>query len=102
MAWYFWRLGLAERSHLIEYSVLAIFIHKALLERIQNGEKVPLTALTAFGLTVLIGAIDEGNQYFLPSRVFDVEDIMFNSLAAFMAIGGSSLLMWIRQRVKPR
>ena len=30
---FFLRLGLAERSHLIEYSVLAILIHMALLER---------------------------------------------------------------------
>jgi hypothetical protein len=35
---------LEERTHLIEYSVLAVFIHEALLERRNQGKRVPLPA----------------------------------------------------------
>lgn len=42
------RLGFAERSHLFEYSILAIFIHKALNERVIQGKKIPYPALFAF------------------------------------------------------
>lgn len=94
----FLRLGVPERSHLIEFGVLAIFIHKALSERFQNKNQVFKPALIAFLVTCLIGFLDEGIQYFLPERVFDTEDIIFNSLAAFMAIGGSLVLRWAKNR----
>lgn len=95
----FLRLGLPERSHLMEYSVLAIFIHLALVERAKQGKKVPAPALLAFGLTLLTGVLDEGVQYFLPDRVFDPYDIMFNAFAAFAAIGSGMLLRWIRRKM---
>ncbi len=94
------RLGAAERSHLIEYGVLAIFIHKALIERLSNKNKLLRQALIAFALTTLIGVFDEGVQMFLPSRVFDLRDMLFNSLAAFMAIGGSMFLQWARNKFR--
>ena len=95
---FFLRLGLTERSHLIEYSVLAIFMHKALLERRKNGCSVPLPALLAFMGTFLIGILDEGIQIILPNRVFDIEDIVFNGMAAAMAIGTSIVLTLVRKR----
>ncbi|MBT8268223.1 MAG: VanZ family protein, partial [Bacteroidia bacterium] len=36
----FLRLGMAERSHVFEYSILTMLINQALLERKQNGFKV--------------------------------------------------------------
>lgn len=97
----FIRLGHpAERTHLMEYSVLAIFIHKALIERLRQGNQVLKPALLAFAATLIIGALDEGVQIFLPDRVFDPLDILFNGLAAFMAIGGSMVLQWARKMVR--
>lgn len=93
------RLGAPERSHLIEYSVLAIFIHKALIERYGNS-KVLQATLLAFLITSVIGMLDEVAQKFLPNRVFDPEDIVFNSLASFMAIGGSTLLNWVKNKFR--
>jgi len=61
------RLGAPERSHLIEYSVLAIFIHKALLERINSKNKMLKTAVLAFTFTFIIGVLDETIQVFLPN-----------------------------------
>lgn len=89
------RLGAPERSHLIEYSVLAIFIHQALQERL--GNEVLKTALIAFVLTACAGVLDEITQLLLPNRVFDVEDIIFNCIAAFIAITGGIVLQWTRQ-----
>lgn len=87
----------AERSHLIEYSVVAIFIYAALQERVSQGRTVPFPALLAIVLTTLTGVLDETIQFFLPSRVFDLFDILFDFLASVMAVGASVALGWARQ-----
>lgn len=100
---FFLRIGIAERSHLFEYSVLAIFIYEALKERVMQGRKVVKPALIAILATVLIGVIDETLQFFLPHRVFDPVDIVFNSLAALMAVVSSITVAWVRRRAsKPK
>ncbi len=97
----FIRLGHpAERTHLMEYSVLAIFIHKALIERLRQENLVLKPALIAFAVTLIIGVLDEGIQIFIPDRVFDPLDVLFNSLAAFMAIGGCMVLQWARKKFR--
>ncbi len=88
-----------ERSHMIEYGVVAVFIHEALTERVSNGRRVPIPALLAILATSLLGAVDEVIQAFVPSRVFDPQDILFNVLAATMAMGASAALAWARPRV---
>ena len=94
------RLGLPERSHLIEYSVLAIFVHRAFEERFRAEGGTTKPVLYAFVFTALIGVLDEGLQYFLPDRVFDTNDIIFNSFAILTALGTVWLLNWIRNRKK--
>ena len=89
------RLGMPERSHLMEYSVLAIFIHKAILERTSQGKHIPLPALLSIVITFLIGGIDESLQIIIPDRVFDPEDIIFNGFAGLMAIGSYKLITWV-------
>lgn len=95
----FLRLGHPERTHLMEYSVLAIFIHKALIERINLKSKYKINIL-AFVFTLLIGVLDECVQIFLPNRVFDPLDIIFNALAALLAIGLSLTLQWARKKFR--
>lgn len=85
-----------ERSHLVEYGVVAVFIHEALLERASHGRRVPVPGLLAIAIASLIGVIDEGIQWLLPSRVMDPVDILFNVLAAVMAIIASVALRWAR------
>ena len=87
----------AERTHLMEYTVVALLIYEALSERASNGRRVPLLPLLAFLLTALIGVIDEVIQWFLPSRVFEWIDILFNTLAAFMAVLACVALGWARR-----
>ena len=51
------RLTLAERSHLIEYGVLAVFIHAALSERAAQGRRVRLPA----ALAIVAAGCDRGD-----------------------------------------
>jgi len=86
-----------ERSHLVEYGVVAVFIHEALTERKRQGRRVPVPALLAIAAASLVGAIDEGIQKLIPSRVFDPVDILFNVLAAVMAVTASVALRRARR-----
>ena len=95
------RMSIAtERSHLIEYGVVAVFIYEALTERASQGRRVPVPALLAVLATSLVGVLDECIQAFLPSRVFDPVDILFNVLAAVMAVVASAALGWARRSYK--
>ncbi|MEN3324514.1 VanZ family protein [Mariniflexile soesokkakense] len=96
---FIFRLGASERSHVIEYSVLAIFIHKALVERVHQKKLILAPAFLALIFTSLIGVLDECIQIILPNRVFDHQDILFNVIAVTMAIGASALLTCVRKRI---
>ena len=87
--------GIAERSHLLEYGVVAVFIYEALTERASQGRRVPVPALLAFLAASTIGVLDECIQAILPSRVFEWVDILQNFLAALMAVAG----FWFFERV---
>lgn len=95
----FVRMGIpvVERTHLIEYGVVAVFIHTALMERASQGRRVPLPVLLAVLATALVGVLDECIQALLPNRVFDPRDILFNLLAAVMAVAASVALDWARR-----
>lgn len=93
---FFFRLGLAERSHIMEYSVLAILIHKAILERLGNRKPNFVKALIAFCITFIVSLLDEGLQLIIPSRVFDFYDIAFNAFAIASAITIKLLFLWMK------
>ena len=87
-----------ERSHLIEYGVVAAFIHEALEERARQGRPVPFYPLIAILTTALIGVIDEFIQHFIPNRVFDPQDIFFNAMAGAIAVAAIAALAWAQKR----
>jgi len=87
-----------ERSHMVEYGVVAVFVQEALTERAIQGRRVRVPALLAIVTTSLVGVIDECIQAFIPSRVFDPIDMLFNSMAAVMAVVASVSLGWARRR----
>ena len=93
----------AERTHLMEYGVVGVFIYEALAERVNQGRRVPLPSLMAIVATAALGVVDEGIQWILPNRVFDPQDILFNLLAGTMSIGAVMALAWARRRTsRPR
>jgi hypothetical protein len=92
----FARMGIVERTHLFEYSIVATLIYEALKERARQGRHVRVPALLAILLSSLIGVIDEVIQLFLPSRVFDPIDMGFNTLASSMAVIANVALTWTR------
>jgi branched-subunit amino acid transport protein AzlD len=91
------RTAIPERSHLMEFGVLAVLVFEALTERKANGRRVPVPALLAVVVTTSLGALDEGIQFFLPSRVFDPLDLVFNTGAAVAAVLGMVALGFARR-----
>lgn len=93
------RMGIAaeERTHLIEYGVVAVFLLEALRERASQGRRVPAPAVLAVLATTLVGVLDESIQALLPSRVFDPRDLLFNFLAGLLAVAAMSALAWVRR-----
>ena len=89
---------LEERSHLIEYGVLGVFVYAALAERAGQRRRVPMPAVVAVLATSAVGLLDECLQLFVPGRVFDPWDILFNVLAGALAVGASVALGWARRR----
>lgn len=87
-----------ERTHLIEYGVVALLAHEALTERASQGRWAPRPALLAVGIAGMIGVVDELIQLALPSRVFDPVDMGFNLLAAGLAVAASVALRRVRGR----
>lgn len=75
-------------------------IYEALTERASLGRRVPVPALLAILTTTLVGVLDECIQAFLPSRVFDPIDMLFNFLAGTMSVVASVALAWARRRFR--
>ncbi len=91
-----------ERTHLIEYGVVAVFIYEALSERSSQGRKIPAPALLTVLATTLIGLLDECIQALLPNRVFDPRDILFNFVAPVLTVSALVALSWLRRRRSAR
>ncbi len=72
-----------ERLHFLTYGLLGWLICWSLRS---TGLMSPRLWLTALILVWLAGGIDELIQWFLPNRVFDVRDILFNGTAGMMGI----------------
>ena len=87
-----------ERTHLIEYGIVALLIHAALNERAIRGPHLPTPAALAVTIASFLGVLDELIQALLPTRVFDPRDILFNTLAVILAVGAIKALRGARQR----
>lgn len=100
------RMGIPviERTHLIEYGLLATFIFQALVEGAQNGRNVPLLPIIAILVTSIFGFIDELVQAILPNRIFDIRDIVFNVLSAIITVVFSLLMTqiqnWLNKNIR--
>lgn len=99
-------IPLTERSHLIEYGLVAVLILHALEARRAAGGAVRWPAGVAIVGTSVLGGIDESIQAVLPNRVFDPRDLLFNVLAACMTVGLTLLLRvsthWMEAILRPK
>ena len=55
-------------------------------------------AVAAIALTTAAGWIDEGIQYLLPNRTYDLRDVAFNATAGTVAVAALTLRAWARRR----
>jgi hypothetical protein len=56
------QLTIPERSHLMEYGILAVYTYEALTERRSQSRRVPLPALLAIAATLLIDIVNRGRS----------------------------------------
>ena len=95
-----WMDRAEERLHLVEYGLVAAFIYRALGERESFGSRLRLSpAIGAVLLTSVFGWVDEAIQFFLPSRVYDLRDVAFNTLAGLLAVAAALSLSRVAESV---
>lgn len=71
-----------EKIHFIEYGLLAVLIFKALRFDIKGFP----CFVYAFILTLGLGWIDEGIQYVLPNRYYQIQDVVLNGISGALAL----------------
>ncbi len=71
-----------EKIHFIEYGVLAFLSYKAIHLDLQK----PLAYGAAFLLTSVLGWVDEGIQYLLPNRYYQIEDVILNCISGILGL----------------
>lgn len=83
-----WHFLLRKTGHVIGYAILSLLLFRAWKATITvtTGEHWSMVwARAAFGMTVLVAALDEWHQSFLPSRTGNVRDVVLDSTAALVA-----------------
>lgn len=71
-----------ERLHFLEYGLLAWLLRSALARHCSIYWQYTLAIVA----TAIIGLIDEVVQYFVPSRVYDIRDVLMNASAGLLAL----------------
>ena len=82
-AWGLSRLELPiERIHFIEYGLLSLFVFRALRHNIKDTSLYLWSGIIVFCL----GFLDEGIQYVLPNRVYQISDVVVNGVAGILGL----------------
>lgn len=111
-AFYLAVLALMERAeeafHFVEYGAVGALVYLALAVRHRAGaatdaarpgrRELAIPALGSTVLTALAGWADEGVQYLLPDRYYDLRDVGFNALAGVVAAAALTALRQVRRR----
>ncbi|MFC1631063.1 VanZ family protein [Candidatus Omnitrophota bacterium] len=71
-----------EKLHFIEYSLLSVLLFRALSHNLKGRILYLWTALISFCL----GWLDEGIQYILPNRVYEIKDVAANIVASILGL----------------
>ncbi len=67
-----------ERIHFIQYGILGFIVYKG-FESVKT-----LKPVLVGGFIVMVGTVDEIIQWFLPNRVGDLRDVLFNSVGGLL------------------
>jgi len=78
-----------ERLHLVEYGVVALLTELALPERWSSLRRFTV----AFLVTLGVGWCDELVQGLLPTRHYDLHDVMLNAASGLIALLGRQLIV---------
>jgi len=83
-----------ERLHFLQYGIIGALVYSALDHRwVRPRRRSDLIAgACAIAIVLAIGWIDEGIQHLLPSRYYDLRDVLFNFCAGTLAVGLSIAL----------
>lgn len=71
-----------ERLHFVQYGLLGVFAYHGLVE----GRSSLRAGLTGWLLVAAVGWADEGIQYLLPGRVYDLRDMSMNAFGGLLGI----------------
>lgn len=89
-----------EAMHFVQYGLVGALIYAALLERRERlgpgGILRRVPAVSAVVLTLGLGWLDEGIQYVLPNRYYDLRDVAFNAAAGVLAVSAMAGRQWAR------
>lgn len=97
--------GPEEAMHFVQYGLFGGLAYGALRERRRAAAghlSPPLRhpALVAILLTALAGWGDEGIQYLLPNRYYDLRDVAFNAGAGVLAVAALAGREWARRSAR--
>lgn len=80
--------------HFIEYFLLGFFLLRA-FGNIPEGKSIWKYVLTGCGLLILLAFLDELHQYFVPTRFFQLKDLLVDFLGG---LSGMTLQMMSRKK----
>lgn len=71
-----------EAMHFVQYGILSLLVYRALTHRISDNGIYIVAALVTFA----VGITDEALQWLVPKRVWGLEDIWLDAVAAVLAL----------------
>lgn len=71
-----------EKIHFIEYGLLSFLVYRALRIDIKGW----WVYLLSFTLVFILGWVDEGIQYLLPNRIYDIRDVVMNGVGGVIGL----------------
>ncbi|MFQ5691502.1 MAG: VanZ family protein [Nitrospinota bacterium] len=88
-----------EEVHFLEYGLLG-YLGFFCLRTTWGGLGIWGLRAGTLGLTAAVGLLDEGIQYWLPNRFWDIRDVGFNVLAGLLGLVVTELLQGAPAREK--
>ncbi|MDP8211946.1 MAG: VanZ family protein [Candidatus Zapsychrus exili] len=71
-----------EKIHFIEYGILVFLVYWASIVDFKD----PHSYIIAFFVAFFVGWADEGIQYLLPNRYYDIRDVVFNGVGSALGL----------------